>query len=288
LNEIEDLEKLLRDEGMFSRVKIENLILVNQRFRPSSQITIPAEIPKGKDLGAQIDRRLSPYLLEIKRVSNPRSKLAAINRAKKEMEKAFKDIVVSSEGYKALENWANKLDLKVKRMRVRPTVQELYLFKEKKIGEELNKLDKVRAKIRTNARRNPDPRKGYLQLAYPEEFNGEWLRRMGRLLGYPDCCSDRYAMDRERGINVEERASAQLKKEERKGEVDPHVYFVSYFFPCKPDCEEAFNKGIHFHDGLTKTGLGLGEVYEGIIKDNLNRVRNQPELIARYLSNANK
>ncbi len=33
---------------------------------------------------------------------------------------------------------------------------------------------------------------------------------MGRLLGYPQCCVDRYAEDRSGGVNVETRAAGQL------------------------------------------------------------------------------
>ena len=139
-----------------------------------------------------------------------------------------------------------------------------------------------RGKLRVEAVKKPDPSRGQIQFAYPEEFNSAWIRRMGRLLGYPDCCVDRYAMDREQSINAEERAAAQLK--ELTTGPDPHAYLSSYFFPCSPTCVKAVEKGELYHRKLSEVLPEAGEAYEVIIVENLDRVRRQPEIINEYLS----
>ena len=107
------------------------------------------------------------------------------------------------------------------------------------------------------------------------------MRRMGRLLGYPECCTDRYIADRMNGVSVEHRASGQLKE---AGVVDPHVYFVSHFFPCLPTCENALAKGRLYQETLAKVDERLGAVYEVVTRENLETVRRQPEIIAEFLS----
>jgi hypothetical protein len=277
-----ELRELLHDPLVAPRVAVENLILISLGFRSCSQTTIPAELPSGPSMGEEIDTRFKPRLEKLRSIQDQKAKIKEIGEIRKAMAAAFDDLVEGSAEYKSLSTWAKKLGIRVNQVEVRPTVHEFYLYREKETLKELQRLMQERGKLRVEAVKKPDPSRGHLQFAYPEEFNGAWIRRMGRLLGYPDCCVDRYAMDREQGINAEARAATQLK--ELTTDPDPHAYLSSYFFPCSPTCVKAVEKGELYHRKLSETLPEAGKAYEGIIVENLDRVRRQPEIIDEYLS----
>ena len=277
-----ELRELIHDPLVAPRVAVENLMLVSLGLRPCSQTTIPAELPSGPLIGVEIDARFKPRLEKLRAIQDQKAKIKEIGEIRKGMATAFDEIVEGSAEYKSLSTWARKLDLRVNQVEVRPTVHEFYLYREKETQKELQRLMQERGKLRVEVVKKPDPARGHLQFAYPWEFNGTWIRRMGSLLGYPDCCVDRYAMDRELGINAEERAAAQLK--ELTTDPDPHAYLASYFFPCSPTCVKAVEKGELYHRKLSEVLPEAGEAYEVIIVENLDRVRRQPEIINEYLS----
>jgi len=267
---------------MAVRVAVENIMLVSLSLRPCSQTIIPAELPSGPSMGESIDLRFKPQLEKLRGIQDQKAKIKEIGEIKKGMAYAFDEIIESSPEYNSLLTWAKKLGLKINHVKVRPTIHELYIYKEKETLKELQRLMQDRGKLRIEAIKKPDPKRGQLHFAYPEEFNSKWICAMGRLLGYPDCCVERYADDREQGINVESRAAKQLK--ELLTSPDPHVYLASYFLPCSPSCEKARQKGLFYHDKLSGTLLEAGEAYETILRENLDRVRMQPEVISEYLS----
>jgi hypothetical protein len=277
-----ELRELLHDSLVAPRVAVENLMQVSLGLRSCSQTTIPAELPSGPSMGEKIDARFKPRLEKLRSTQDQKAKIKEIGEIRKGMATAFDDLVEGSAEYKSLSRWAKKLDLRVNQVDVRPTVHEFYLYKEKETLKELQRLMQERGKLRVDTVKKPDPSRGQLQFAYPEEFNGAWIRRMGRLLGYPDCCVDRYAMDREQGINAEARAATQLK--ELTTNPNPHAYLSSYFFPCSPTCVKAVEKGELYHHKLSEELPEAGEAYEVIIVENLDRVRRQPEIISEYLN----
>lgn len=277
-----DLGELLAEQRVARKVSVENLALVSLGLRMCSQTTIPAELPSGEAMGAAIDARFKPQMERLRAIQDQKTRIKTIGEIRKGMASAFEEVVEGSPDYKALASWAKRLGLKVNQVEVRPTVHEVYLYRERDTLKELQRLTQERGKLRVEAVKRPEPSRGQLQFAYPEEFNGPWVRRMGRLLGYPDCCVDRYASDREQGINVEERAATQLK--EFRGEPDPHTYLASYFFPCTPTCEKAKARGELYHSKLSEALPEAGEAYGTIIRENLERVRRQPEIIGEYLS----
>jgi hypothetical protein len=281
LNPIE-LRDLLEQKRIHARVAVENLALVALGLRPCSQTTLPAELPSGTSIGETIDMRFKPSIDRLRGIQDQRMRIKEIGTIRKGMASAFDELVEGSEEYMCLSSWAKRLALKVDQVEVRPTVHEFYLYRDRETLRELQRLMQERGKLRVEAMRKPDPSKGQLQFAYPEEFNGAWIRRMGSLLGYPDCCVDRYASDREQGVNTEARAASQLK--EIPAAPDPHVYLASYFFPCSPICEKARQKGELYHQKLSEALPQAGEVYESIIMENMDRVRRQPEIIGDYLS----
>ena len=278
----QDLPRLLDDPEVARRVAVENMMLVALDARQLSQTTIPAELLGGATLGGAIDSRFKPRLEKLKAMQDQKAKLKEIGEIRKGMSSAFEEIVERSAEYKALAAWSKKLDLRVNQVEVRPTVHEYYLYRGKETLRELQRLIEERGRLRVEAVKKPNPAHGELQFAYPEEYSGAWIKRMGRLLGYPDCCVARYAEDRERGINVESRAAAQLKED--TAEPDPHVYLSSYFFPCSPTCENAANRGHLYHDRLSEALPAAGEAYTSIMKENIERVRKQPDIINEYLS----
>ena len=276
----------MEDPRLNPRVKIENYLLVHLELRPCSQTTLPAELPDAEAFGTAIDERVYPKLSGIRAEASPRKRRAAIDALKRDMRAAFEEIVEASDQYRAHLNWAEALGLNSRRFMVRPTVQELYLFRDRGVEKMLKRLMKRRERLRQLVLRHPPPDLRRVQLAYPEEFQGDWLREIGDLLGYPSCCVERYASDREKGVSVEERASRQIQDAEKRGVVDPLTYFVGYFFPCHPDCEAAISKGREYLERLRGINPELGALYKSVVAENMDRVRRQPEIIAEYRSRA--
>jgi hypothetical protein len=285
----ETLGELLADEHILNRVKLECLLLPYMGLRPVSQITIPAEFPSGFEMGQRIDRAVKPQIERLQAISEPRAKVQAIQETKKHMETQFESVVEDSDPYRAYYSWSERLGLKSEQAKVRPTVHEIFLFKDGRDGKTLNRLIKDREKLRAKVQRKPDPRMQRVRFAYPEEFNAKWITRMGRLLGYPDCCIKQYAQDRRKGVNVETRAATQLAgviNEEEK--VETYAYILGFFFPCRPDCPKSIEKGFRWHEEFSKMDERLGEMYAELLGVNATMVLRQPELINRYMSQFQK
>lgn len=276
----EVFRELLADRWVLERIKLENFMLVALGRRLCSQTTIPAELQSGATMGAAIDADAKQAISTVQLTTEPRKKVKAIKDAKSIMTAGFERYVEESEEYLVLNNWAKRLELHVNQVMVRPTVHELYIYREKDTLLRLQKLIHEREQLRAKVLKKPNLNHGELQLAYPEEFNPLWIRQMGHLLGYPDCCSTRYAEDRESGINVEQRAAAQLLD---AGGGDPYAYFIAYFFPCSPSCPNAKTNGEQNHAALNATIPEAGEAYLASMRENMERVRKQPQLIGDYL-----
>jgi hypothetical protein len=285
----ETLDELLADEQMLNRVKLDCMLLPYMGLRPVSQIAVPAEFPSGFEMGQSIDRALKPQMDRLQAITEPKAKVQTIQETKKLMETQFETVVENSDPYKAYYSWSDRLGLKSEQAQVRPTVHEIFLLKEGRDGRELKRLIKDREKIRVRVQRRPDPRMGRVRFAYPEEFDPKWITRMGRLLGYPDCCIKQYAQDRVKGVNVETRAATQLAeaiKDEKK--VDTHAYILGFFFPCRPDCPNSTEKGYRWQDAFSKMDERLGKMYTELLGVNATMVLRQPELINRFLSQFQK
>ena len=55
-----EVEELLGDDRLRIGVKLEDYLLVYLGVRPCSQITIPAELPSGREMGRTIDEMIYP------------------------------------------------------------------------------------------------------------------------------------------------------------------------------------------------------------------------------------
>jgi len=282
------LDAFLDDPLVVPKSKLEAFLAPSLGLRPASQVTVPAELPYGSQLGQRIDAVVKPHLAKLQAISDPKARAKAVQALKKMLEESFEAIVEEADSYKAYYRWADELGLRNNQIKVRPTVHELYLFKEKATGGKLRKLMNDRAKIRRKTQRRPGPNVDPIRFAYPEEYDEKWLLRNGDLLGYPQCCVRSYARDRVNGINVEARAARQLIETIKETDVDTHVYFTGFFFPCSPKCENALSRGHEWADAFTGLDSRLSGLYEKVLLTNTELVLRQPELISKYLSQFKK
>lgn len=282
------LDAFLEELLLVPKSKLEAFLAPYLRLRPASQVTIPAELPYGTEMGQRIDEAVKHNLAKLQAITDPRARAVAVQAIKKMLEDSFEEIVEESDAYKAYYRWSEELGLRNNQIKVRPTVHELYLFKEKSTGGRIRKLMADRGKIRKKTQRRPGPNVDPIRFAYPEEFNEKWLLRNGEVLGYPECCVRSYARDRINGVNVEARASRQLVETLKEKEVETHVYFTGFFFPCSPLCENALSRGHEWADAFSRLDPRLTELYESVLLMNTELVLRQPELISKYLSQFKK
>lgn len=280
------INRLISDTRLLNRVKVESYLLVHLGLRPCSLTTLPAELPEAERLGSSMDERVLPQMSRLGSIGEPERRVKAVEALKKELRRAYREVVEDSEQYRGHMEWTRTLGLRTLQFEVRPTVRELYLFKDKAVGRRLEGLMRERMRIRLEVLRKPPPGLGRVHIVYPEEFNGRWVREMGNLYGYPQCRIEQYAVDREKGISVEERASRQLREAEVRGEADPLAYFVGNFFPCQPRCPSAISIGRRFLEEFQSLSPQLGDLYKSLLNENLERVRLMPEIIVEHRARA--
>ena len=280
------LNKFLEDNHILPRIKIENFLLVSLGLRPCSLMTLPAELPDANAIGSAIDEQVFPNLGGLRTEQDPKKKLRLIDALKKEMRIAYEENVKGSEQVKSHKFWIEQLELRSITMSVRPTMEELYIFRDNYIGKKLNRLMKDRERYRVEAKASVTPGMDKARFVYPEEFKSSWLKEIGKILGYPNCCVEAYSSDRGDGRNVEARASQQLKEAEEREVVDPFTYSIGYFFPCSPSCKEAQTKGASYRNSLVELLPSLGELYDEFVAKNMERVKHQPEIIEQYKARA--
>ena len=278
------IEELLKDQLLSPKVVIEAFLATRLKLRPASQVTVPAELPHGLDMGKTIDQNVQPQMMQLQSIKDLRTRAVAVQAIKKLLEKQFEDIVEESDEYQALYDWSGKLGLRNNQVKVRPTVHEIYFYTERGTGRNIQKLMSQREKMRRKVQRKPGEKINTTRFAYPEEFDPKWLKGLGGVLGYPECCVNRYAEDRENDVNVEIRASQQLLDEVKEKEVDPHVYYTGFFFPCSPRCENALKRGYEWNEALKDLHPDLDALYKQNILVNAELVLRQPELIQKFLN----
>lgn len=279
------LDELLKEEAVLPRVKMESLLMPHMGLRRVSQVTIPAELHGGAEIGQRIDEEVRPHMSKLTDATEPAAKLKAVKAVREMLEKGFEEHVEGSPQYKALYSWTDRLGLKSEQSKVRPTVHEIYVFKDRDARKELIGLLREREKLRQKSYKKPDPKLGSIRFAYPEEFDAGWVKGMGRLLGYPQCCVDRFAEDRVKGVNVEARAANQLAEAAKEDQpINPYAYILGYFFPCKPDCPAATAVGMEWRRKLEELDPAVGSMYGEQVRVNAQMVLRQPELIQKYLA----
>ena len=280
------LSDFLNNSHILPRIKVENFLHVSLGLRPCSQMTLPAELQNAESMASAIDEKIFPKIRPIQSEPDPRKKLMLIGTLKKEMRRTYERFVKDTEIYRSHLSWVERIGLRKMVVDVRPTVEELYIFKDKDIGKKLRKLMKDREKYRANVIASARPGMERSRYVFPEEFQGSWIREIGKILGYPTCCVEAYASNREEGINIEFRASRQIEEAMKMGTLNPLTYFVGYFFPCSPNCDEALARGSRCREHLSELYPGLGEMYLKSVAENMEKVRRQPEITEKYKARA--
>ena len=278
------VKEILNDPNLLDRVKLEDYLMVALQVRRCSILTSPAELPDGIELGKKIDEIAHESVISLRQATDFAIKRQLILKLREKLKKAYKDMVCTSPSYKAHMRWAKELDLKTQEVEIRPTIHEFYLFKDKETEKKLKKLIKIKEDIRKDAFRSPPPSAPRTYLIYPEDLSNDYVASLGEMLGYPKCCTEKYLENRlSRTINVEDRASSQIKEAKKKGD-QPNffAYFVRDFFPCEPSCKGAVQIGKQAYEAFNKIDPWLGKLYIECLKKNLETVENYPELIRKH------
>lgn len=270
------------DEGKLSpRLVLEDFLLVRLGVRRAALVTVPAELPDGPVLGAQVDYEFRDRLAG--KGSDMRTRLAdTIERRKRDavafktflLQSSFANQVLGSPSYTAHRALAKGLDLEVQESGVRPTIREWYISVPSdrlEIADLLWNRRKIQAAVRP-AHQAGAP---VLYYVYPEERDAAHVRRLGGLLGYPECCVEAYVRGREAGDGLgEDQPERRARRQLAQGNhADPLAYFAQGFLPCRPDCPAAAAKGKEARAALAKAGAGFGEAYDRLKNENVARVR---------------
>ena len=278
------VKEILNDPNLLDRVKLEDYLMVALQVRRCSILTSPAELPDGIELGKKIDEIAHESVISLRQATDFAIKRQLILKLREKLKKAYKDVVCTSPSYKAHMRWAKELDLKTQEVEIRPTIHEFYLFKDKETEKKLKKLIKIKEDIRKDAFRSPPPSAPRTYLVYPEDLSRDYVASMGELLGYPKCCVKEYMENRLcKTINVEDRASSQIKEAKKKGD-QPNffAYFVRDLFPCEPLCQNAVRIGKQAYETFNKIDPQLGKLYLECLMKNLETVENYPDLIRKH------
>lgn len=297
------LKEFMNEEVIPLRAKFDDFLAVALDVRRASQFISPAELPDASILGATIDDRFNQKMAGRKLPGESfgefvKSKMGKYWRRNQVQEvryrldvirSIYKDVVQNSHSYQTFIRWASKLGLAHKELESRPTIREVYLYKDPEVARELDELQELRKDIRWEKMRTPaGSQPGYAR-AFPEEMNPVYLKKLGRILGFPICCIERYAFDRESAVlTPEQRASNQLADLERPDERNAYAYFTKDFFPCQPDCESAADMGKAMYEKLLALDAEVAEKYRRHLEDNIALVRQYPEIIRRKIESLEK
>lgn len=294
------VERLLQSPDVLERVKMQNLLAVATGVRPASAVAVPSELPEGMQLSAEIDRQFSAHMQG--RDHDPYDPFArllgrAVDRVRKKLltelkykTEALNNIVVENvkqaPGYQALRKFINELGLRLEVEVNRPTIQELYLITSVEQALEVRELGRLRRDLRYASVRNPMLQGPPHRRLFPEEGSPEFTRMAGRLLGYPDCCVERYSFDQSSvTMSAQERASEQIIQGRAAGEEpDAFAYFANSFFPCDPRCPQASAAGHRLHQALAVLSGRAAEVYREQLDENVELVVAYPELIREHMA----
>lgn len=276
--------ELISEKNLKPQTLLEDYLSVAMGLRRCSLITAPAEFPDAEIIARAVDLAcISDYH---KLVSEPdmRKRAKLMESFKRRLREVYREKLSDSSSYRSHISWTTRLDLQIFEVEVRPTVRELYLFKDMDVMRRLKALSASRTSFRERfikAARQPLSRSA---LAYPEEYFPEYVRGIGELLGYPKCCTEAYIEGRT-GSNVpaEERASRQIKTGRRQGlEPEPFAYFVKDFIPCVPTCASAAAVGKKLFEEFSRFDGRLGECYSQCLKANVANVESYMETIAAH------
>lgn len=283
----------IRTGRLESRVTLECLLLVALGLRRTAIVTIPAELPDGDVLGAQVDYefrdRLSGRGTDLRTRFNDtieRRRLGPVAFKVFLLRSSFANNVTPAESYRAHRDAAAALGLEVAESEVRPTIREWYVCRGED-REAVTSLLQRRHEIQKANRRGFQRGDAVSYYIYPEERSPEHLRALGGLLGYPSCCTEAYLRGRMEGEGrtpeiPELRASRQIEAAGGPAAVPATAYWLKDFFPCEPLCPEATSHGRQAEALLGELDPTLARRYVDLRRTNLARVASGPEALRAH------
>jgi hypothetical protein len=210
---------------------------------------------------------------------------AELAAKKKTLNDAYDKLVAPSPAYVAHLSWLDRLGLNQLQFKRRPTLREMFIYADRDIRQKVVDLESVAsaARNRLTTGKDQDHDQAVMEYVYADEYDREYLQGLGRLLGYPSCCVERYTADRLRGQNVEQRAWDQVREMHEQGKpIDVHAYFVKDFFPCTPSCPEAITLGERYAAAYEALSPEIAEIYTGALYQAFEYVQNYPRLIEQH------
>ncbi|MDQ7793516.1 MAG: DUF483 domain-containing protein [bacterium] len=279
----------LEEAGLSERTKLEDYLLVALGVRPLGLLTYPAEFPDAAELGRRIDARFAgryfgagdPELPVWTNFGN-RLRYSLLRAVRSPVEyktvllrEVVNAVLAGSAAYQASREWARRWGLHTREEEVRPSIRELYLVAPGPTAERLASLMELRERIRQEARAAFSPGIPPVLYIYPEERSADYVRGMGALLGYPECCVEAYYRARMRPPGDPGAVASEQLSEAGDG-VDPLAYFVRDFYPCRPACPEAIEVGRRALTRLSGLDPRLPDRYLSLAGSNRDRLRAYP------------
>jgi hypothetical protein len=264
--------RLLADEAVSERVKLDDYLLLAAGVRRLGMLTYPAEFPDAAAIGQEIDARFASRYYrgtdpELGSGANLLNRLRHLFLRAMRSPVAYKTMLLQevvtavlrqSATYRAHRQWASALGLRTLEAEVRPSIRELFLYRDAAVGSRLSSLMELRERIREEARAVFRPGMPALFFVYPEERSEEYVQAMGELLGYPDCCVQAYVRSRRKGEGELPQATAEAG--------EPLAYFVRDFVPCRPSCPAAAAVGRLACEKLAQLDPRLPDRYLSLVR----------------------
>ncbi|NQU78835.1 DUF483 domain-containing protein [Candidatus Woesearchaeota archaeon] len=95
-------------------------------------------------------------------------------------------------------------------------------------------------------------------------------RKIGNILGYPECCIDKFSKERTLVKNQETKIVEALSKSKSANSA---AFFTREFFPCKINCKNAIKTGEKIIDELGKKDQNLASAYRIVMEINLESAK---------------
>ena len=289
----QQIYRLLNEENLAPRVKLECFLLVSSGARPAGMISLPGDLPDGVQLRQAIDQIYTAKYLN--GVNLMRSGLLALGDRMRYafqrlvrrsivfksmlMEETYQDLVHHAPTFQSHLHWAGTLGLAAFELQNMPARASLFIYKESNGEQACQAIAERQRQLRISAQRHGSlPVSGGVNLL-PEERDPEYLRMVGRWLGYPDCCVEAYVRDRLEDRIPQERAAEQIAELRGRGLApDERAYFIRDFIPCRPDCEAAASQGEHCHQAMSELDLRFAQAYWAGLGGNLAKVEGYIEM----------
>jgi len=244
---------LLYEKNLLPHLILEDYLLVKLDLRKCALLTFPAELPDSDVISRRIDEKCVSELYLLRQERETRKRREMIENVRNHLRIAYLEEVKSSLCFQSHQAWIKRLDLESFEVEVRPTVRELFIFANNETRTQVQELARKRKALRESFLKRANRFTPPSIVAYPEELFPEYVRELGGVLGYPECCIEAYAEGRSRGnYTVEQRSFDQIAALKRQGiQPDPYAFFSKGFIPCRPTCAKASAVGRRIHEVLS-------------------------------------